>query len=180
MSYGLILLFIFLIIFVPVKLKIKVDNYFEIYLVVFYIFKIKLNYLVLFNKFITQKYFNTVSVSEIIENTQKLIESRFIILDILKNSIIKKLHVDITLPVENLLFEPYLLTFLEATKANSLLWLDTTFKNMYNTKINFYESSQNLDFDVKTECIIVTRLANILWIGIKYFNKLPILFKRVT
>ncbi len=177
---NIIFLIIVLLLFVPVKFKIKLDKELKMYFVLFYFLRINLNYIILINKFITQRLKRSTSASEIFENSRKIINIRFIIYDFLKLSTLNKFTLILELPIDELEYYPYFYTLFMSSKEFTKIWIDNRFKNAYNTNIDFREINQKDDFNIYFNSIVSTRLVNILIVGFKYFSKIPILFKRIT
>lgn len=179
MLLKVILILIIALLFFPVKYKVILDKELKMYFTIFFILKINLNYIIVANKFITQRIKRSASFSEIMENTMKVINSRYIIYDFLKLSTLSRFHLSLQLPIDKFEYHPYLYTTLSSGKEFIKYWIDNRFKNSYDTKISFTETSEN-DINVYFHSIVSTRLVNIIFIALKYFKKIPILLKRFT
>lgn len=169
-----------LVIFYPIKVKIIYDKDILVSLILFNLIRIPLNYKRYINKFVTQKIDRSFDFSELIENTHKVLDSQEILFDIANHSSIEEFEWYTDIPLEFPLLGIYMYDGYHIFQSYIISWIETKFKSVNDLKVDSNMSYVRDDIKIYFSTIISTSPFWLLFIFIKYINKLPIIKKRVS
>lgn len=169
-----------LVIFYPIKVKIIYDKEIFVSLIVFNLIRIPINFKKYLNFFVTQRIDRSFDFSELVENTHKVLNSQEILVDIANHSSIEEFKWYTDIPLEFPILGIYMYDGYHIFQSYIISWIGTKFKSVKDLKVDSNMSYVRDDIKIYISTIISTSPFWLLFILIKYINKLPIIRKRVS